>query len=155
MANQNAIKSMNSRHYKILEFCLRGLTNIQIADKVKMTSQMVSIVVNSPSFEFELSRRRAVLEDMVDEQIVHELDDVAEMIKDGAKAAVEKIIGGISSGDESIALRSSIEILDRAGYPKVNRIESTNLSVVITSEDAKRIQSTIVLDNLDDGDEDA
>ena len=148
--NQNAIQQLNNRHYKILEYCLNGLTNKQIAEKLGMGCTQVSIVINSPSFQHELSIRRATVENMRDDSRASAIDDVEAMIKEGAKNAIQRILGGIGSADEGIAIKSSIEILDRAGYPKVNRIESRNLNVVISGEDALRIQQTMILDKVEE-----
>jgi len=142
------IEKLNPRHYKILEYCLRGWTNKQIADHLGMTQQAVSIVVNSPSFQHELATRRSKLDNMVDESIVASSNEVTEAIRSYTLAAVHRLglIASNANSRDADAVRASAEILDRGGFPKVHQVESRNLSVVIRPEDAVRIEETLAMD---------
>ncbi len=142
MSNRQII-SLNPRHYKILELCLRGFTNKQIADYLGMSAMQISNVINSPSFQHELAIRRSQLETMSNESIVDSLDDVTRFIRDGARQAVQRLVNCVDSPDESIALRASQDVLDRAGYPRVSRVESRSMSVNLSSADAELIRDTL------------
>lgn len=141
-----AIQSLNSRHFKIISLCLRGWTNKQIAEHLAMSTGQVSIIVNSPSFQHELSLRRSKMNDLSDSAEVKAEDEVTAAIRKGSLEAVQRLLAGLKSPDESVAIRSSTEILDRAGYPKTSRIESKNLTVILSAEDAKVISETFELD---------
>lgn len=141
-----SIQQLNPRHHKILEFVLRGWTNKEIASHFDMTQTNVSVVTRSPSFQHEVSLRRAQLEDMSNRQIVDSDQDITDAIREGAKAAVDRIIGCVQSVDENIAVRASTEILDRAGFPKVSKIEHHSLSVTLTGEDLIKMQRALDLD---------
>lgn len=142
----NRIAQLNPRHYKILEFVLRGWTNVQISDHLNVSQTMISVVRNSPSFQHEVSLRRAKLEDLNNQNIANSDQDVSDAIREGAKAAVDLLLGSIHSPDENIAIRASTEILDRGGFPKVSKIESKTLSVVLNAEDLKTLRDTMDLD---------
>lgn len=142
----NNIQQLNPRHHKILEFVLSGWTNKQIASHLNMSPQMISIVINSPSFQHEVSLRREKLETMSDQRRVDSDQDVTDAIKKGTRDAVALLLGSIKSVDENVAIRASVEILDRGGFPKVSKIESKNLSVVMDADMMKLLQDTIKLD---------
>lgn len=144
---EQSIQSLNPRHYTIVELCLRGWTNKQIAEHLSMSQTQVSVVINSPSFQHELAIRRSKLADISNNAINDSIDEVTEEIKRGTKDAVRRLIRCIDSPDEGIAVRASAEILDRSGYGKVTKIESKNISINITAEDAKRIADTLLLDS--------
>lgn len=55
---ENIIK-LNARHYKILDYCVAGLTVHQIAEKLTVSTRLIELVVNSPSFQHELAIRRS------------------------------------------------------------------------------------------------
>ncbi len=141
-----SIQQLNPRHYKILEFVLRGWTNKQIADHLDITQSNVSVVTRSPSFQHEVSMRRASLEDMSNQSIVSSDQEVTDAIREGTKSAVDRIIGCIHSTDENVAVRASTEILDRGGFPKVSKIESRSLSVVMNAEDLVKLKEAMALD---------
>ena len=141
-----SIIQLNPRHHKMLEFVLRGWTNKQIADHLDMSPQNVSLVTRSPSFQHEVSLRRVKLDDMSNQSIVSADQDVTNAIREGAKAAVDRILSGIHSADENIAIRASTEILDRGGFPKVSKIESKSLSVVMTTDDLVRLKEAMEMD---------
>lgn len=142
----NIIQQLNPRHYKILEFVLTGLTNKQIAERLDVSPQMISIVINSPSFQHEVVLRREKIESMQNQQIVESDKNVVDAIKEGTRNAVDKLLSSINSPDENIAIRASVEILDRGGFPKVSKIESKNLTVVMDADMLKLLQETIVMD---------
>lgn len=144
---QQTIQQLNPRHYKILEYCLCGMTNTQIATQLGMTQPGVSVITNSPNFQHELATRRSRLNAMTDERLVSVTDDIASTIRDGARAAITKVLGSINSDNERIALSASQDILDRAGFPRVSRVESKAISIVINAKDAALIAESLELDN--------
>ena len=142
----HTLQTLNARHYKIIDFCLRGWTNKQIAAHLGMTSVGVGIIVNSPNFQHELALRRSKLEDVSDSTIIHSDDAVTKAIRAGTLDAVKALVKGIDSEDERVQLKAAAEILDRGGFPKTQRVEAKTLSVVLSSKDVDRIQETFQLD---------
>ena len=142
----STIQQLNPRHYKILEFYLRGWTNKQIADHFNITQSNVSVVTRSPSFQHEVAMRRDKLNDMSNQSIVSSDQEVTDAIREGTKSAVDRILGCIHSGDENVAIRASTEILDRGGFPKVSKIESKSLSVIMNADDLVKLKEAIAMD---------
>lgn len=142
----SSMQQLLPRHHKILEFVLRGWTNKQIADHLSITPQNVSVVTRSASFQHEVSMRREKLEDMSNQSIVSSDQEVTDAIREGTKHAVDRILGCIDSTDENVAIRASTEILDRGGFPKVSKIESKSLSVVMNADDLVKLKEAIALD---------
>ena len=142
----SSIQQLNPRHFKILEFVLRGWTNKEIAEHFNIAQNTVSVVTRSASFQHEVSLRRAKLENISNQQIVDSDQDITDAIRAGAQAAVDRVIGCIQSVDENIAVRAATEVLDRAGFPKVSKIEHHSLSVTLTGEDLVRMQKALDLD---------
>lgn len=142
----NIIQQLNPRHYKILEFVLAGVTNKQIAERLNVSPQMISIVINSPSFQHEVSLRREKIDSMKNQRLVESDQEVVDAIKQGTRDAVRRLLSSIGSTDENVAIRASVEILDRGGFPKVSKIESKNLTVVMDADMLKLLQETVKLD---------
>lgn len=149
-----AIRKLNPRHYEILKLCLRGLTTGQIAARLNMSAQQVSIVLHSPSFQYELTMRRDKLDDLTDQAIVSNDDEVTKAIKEHTLAAIQRL-GFVASAknedgkyksSDADAVRASADILDRGGYPKTQRSEVKTLSVVISDASAKLIADTIEIE---------
>ena len=142
----SSIQQLNPRHYKILEFYLRGWTNKQIADNLNITQCNVSVVTRGQSFQHEVTMRREKLEELSNQSIVSSDQEVTDAIREGTKSAVDRILGCIHSDDENVAIRASTEILDRGGFPKVSKIESKSLSVVMNAEDLVKLKEAMLLD---------
>jgi len=83
---------------------------------------------------------------MTDEMLVTKADNVAEAIKQGARSAVERVLGSINSDNERVALAASQDILDRAGFPRVSRTENKSVSITISADDAACISESLQLD---------
>ncbi len=52
------IKKLLPRHKRIMELCLEGKTNKQIAQELMLTPRAVSYIIHSPVFEDEIYIRR-------------------------------------------------------------------------------------------------
>lgn len=144
---ETSIQDLNSRHFKILDMCLHGKTNKQICDELSMSPSQVSIIINSPSFQHELAKRRSQIDDLTNSRIASKVDEVHDAIKRGARAAADRLLGGVLSENEAIAIKSSSEILDRAGYPKISRLESRSVTINLTADDVDLIRDTMILDS--------
>lgn len=147
-------RNLNTRHLKMVDMKLRGVAVAEIASNLGMSVAQVSIICNSASFQHELSTRQQKVEVITNDKIaeakadaVLAMDEVQSSIKRGTIEAVKRVVGLISSEDDSLALKASTEILDRGGYPRVQRNDNRSVVVSISSVDAKILQETLLMDS--------
>lgn len=133
------IQRLLPRHFKMLEMRLAGCTNVEIAQTLDCTKENVYAVSRSPMFISEFNRR---MKDQIDDGI--QLDRAAFMgkarsILDTASLrAAETQLDLLESDDDSVRLRASGTILDRAlGKPESKTSDSGALSVMINAPDAQ------------------
>ncbi len=141
-----AIQKLSARHYKILELCLRGWTGQAIAEHLNMGAQQVSIVINSPSFQYQLAERRSKLNDRVDQDIVEQTAKVDDAIAKYTMAAVDRLGFVVKAGKDGDAIRAADSILDRGGHARVQKTEQKSISVTIDAKDAALIAETLEMD---------
>ena len=145
------LKTLNPRHYKIIELCLRGKTNKQIADELSMTSNAVSIITSSPNFQREFAIQKVILDERKIDSIAVESsvkNTVEEKLKEATRDAVDKLTKTINSDDESLAMKAALEVLDRGGHPKSTKVENVEtLHVNLSDEAADRLAKALLLDN--------
>ena len=48
---------INRRHFKILDLSLDGMSSQDIANYIEMPSSQVSVIVESPSFQYQLVQK--------------------------------------------------------------------------------------------------
>jgi len=140
------IQKLSHRHYKIIELCLRGWIPKDIANHLNMSQQQVSVIINSPSFDYQLAERRAKLNDMVDDNIMEQTKAVDEAIAEHTMAAVDRLGLVVQSGKDGDAIRACDSILDRSGHARVQKTENKNVSVTIDAKDAALIAQTMEMD---------
>lgn len=143
---QTTVQKLNARHYGILEKCLRGWTAKTIAEHYGMSQGQVSVVINSSSFQYQLARRRAKLNDRQDQDIVEQTQKVNEAIAGHVMAAIDRLGYVVVEGKDGDAIRAADSILDRGGHARVQKTESKSVSVTIDAEDAKLIAETMGMD---------
>jgi hypothetical protein len=124
------IQTLMPRHYKILDLAILGLNPVDIAKELKMTSGQVRIIMKAPCFQHQFGLRRSMHEEKVSEEAVVNLDQTRETLTRSATLAAEALVGGLSSGDERIKIKSAESILDRTGYPKETKIEGGNNTII-------------------------
>lgn len=142
------IEQINSRHERILDLIIAGNSQAAVASLLGLTPSHVSVIINSPCFQHELSLRRARLQQTIDSQIVDQtfsIKQAEETLKAGAFDAATKLLSLVNSDNESIARQSATDILDRVGLPKAQKIDSTSrlLSINLSPDDLDRITSTL------------
>ena len=143
------IEKLTPRHYKILDYCIAGYTQQQISSALGMQHRQVGVIINSPSFQHQFALRRKQTELIQDTNNASAIDEVKQSLQLSAKAAADKLISGISSFDEKIALKSATEILDRTGYPKEQKVsgDDSKLQITINSVDFKALKEALQLDS--------
>ena len=147
MSTIKSIAGLTPRHLRIVDLSVKGLGVKDIAEELGMSSTMVGIVRNSPTFKHEFALRRAFIEEREGEQQVQDDDEVMKTLRDGAKKAAEKLVDHLDSPEDSTSVKSCTEILDRSGYGK-KREESVAAvaAIVINSEDSRLIIETLEID---------
>ena len=145
---QKQIQLMTPRHFKILDYVLEGLTTSTIAKNLNMSYSQVQIVIRSQLFQHQLSIRRHQYEEKQAENAANAIDDVKEALQQSALSAANKLILGIDSINENIALKSATEILDRTGYPKEQKMSGseTNTQIIINAADFSILNESLKLD---------
>lgn len=143
---QTTVQKLSARHYGILEKCLRGWVAKDIAEHYNMSQGQISVIINSPSFQYQLAERRAKLNDRQDQDIVEQTQKVDEAISAHTMAAVDRLGLVVTVGKDGDAIRAADSILDRGGHARVQKTESKSVSVTIDAEDAKLIAQTLEMD---------
>jgi hypothetical protein len=143
---ETRIKSLNPRHYKMVDFFLRGWTNKQVAEHFGMSEGQVSVILHSSTTQLELARRREKMESLSNDDIVEQTIKVDEAIKSHTLAAVGRLGLIIESGKDPDAIRAADSILDRGGHARVQRTESKSVEVRIDGKDAALIAETLDMD---------
>lgn len=143
----STINALSQHHYKMLEYCLRGWTNAQIAEAVGMSSPQVSLVLSSPCFQHELAMRRGQLTELSNQEIVAaDAEVTAEIRRHTLEAA--KRLGAIVHDDaakHADQIRAAEAILDRGGQPRVQRQESKGTVLMLSAADLQLLQESLAL----------
>jgi hypothetical protein len=115
---------MRPRHREILRRILEGATYIDIANAMGIHKQTVMLIATSPMFREELAK----LESQLDYNIVQRADGLANEALDTIKTAMR------TSRSEFLKVKAAREILDTAGYSKIDR----KIVGIVTGEDVIR-----------------
>lgn len=129
------LQKLQAKHYRLIELSLEGLSFAQIAEEMGLSAVGVKLIVDSPVFQGELARRRAAREASQDE---HELvaqtiraETASDLLHGATLRAARKQIDLLEAENEGIQQRAAMDILDRAGIPKVTRADSQSVGVQI------------------------
>ena len=148
MPIQSVIK-LTPRHLKIVDYCIEGLTPKDIASKLLMSSRQVGIIINSASFQHQLSIRRSSFEKDIDEKLAETEVHAADILKSAAITAAKRVVLGMGSQNEGLAIRAAESILDRSGNAKLMRAEpmDKNPTIHISHDDLELLNETLRLEN--------
>ena len=129
------ISHMWEIHHEIVRLAVTGMRPKEIADTLGCTEAMVTYTLNSPLAQAKLE----VLRLRRDQQAI----DLSERIQEAAAGAFE-YLQDVAFGQEknaAPALRARVccEILDRAGYSKVQKSIAYNFDKKLTDEDIAAI----------------
>ena len=146
--NHITLKTLNNRHHAILQACLEGLTNKSICEKFSMKPAQVSVIVNSPNFQHELALRRDKVIEKHTDNVASIQEETASILRQSTKRAAQKLVDLVGSENEATARQSANDLLDRAGFPKVQKQEQKNMSavVVLDADDLTRLRETLYMD---------
>lgn len=143
------VAKLNARHYKIIDYCIAGLTNDQIAKKLSMSDRQVSIITNSPQFQHQLAIRRKGFEEDLDEKLATTESEVSTILKENSRKAAQTLGLGLVSSSDAIKIRSAEAILDRTGNPRNIRALDDNKDraiIHINRSDLELMKETLELE---------
>ena len=140
------IQKLSARHMRILQLYLLGHKQVEIAGRLDMSQTQISNIINSPSFQYQAAQRREVLEEKMDDAQVHNDIEVSNTIKLHTMQAVQRLVAEMDGSVAGDRIRASTEILDRGGFPRVQRTESRSISVNIDADMAQLIASTVKME---------
>ncbi len=112
-----------------------------------MSARQVGLIINSGSFQHQLSVRRKAYEEDHDQKLAEDEVTASSILKEAGCKAATTLVLGLQSQSEAHRLRSAESILDRTGTVKVTRQESNDNPVVsINREDLQLLKETLELE---------
>lgn len=141
-------EKISPRACQIMDLHIQGLKSKQIAERLELTPRYIGEIINAPNFQHTLAIRREKLQERLDDKIVNSTVDATNELKKHAIAAANKVVELMEGSDsESIQLKSSTEILDRAGVVSQKKgAEATATVVIVDDESAALINETLRMD---------
>jgi len=130
------LQHMWERHHQMARLLLLGYTNKEVAEVLGCTPQNVSDVRNSPVFQ----EKMAVLRDAADDEAV---DVIGQMKKDAGKSLriLEQMRDGELTQDAKLRAQVAQDLLDRAGYGKIQKVEGRHAVAYLDAEALERIKN--------------
>ena len=116
-------RPMRERQKLCVKLQACGMTNNQIAKTLGYTPTRVSVILNDP--------RAQLVRDEMAERVADSLDDVATRLQFYANEALTEVVTLMrDSSSDVVRQRSAFDLLDRAGYNKVEKhlTATTNIS---------------------------
>lgn len=134
------IQRMLPRHFKILEMKIAGYSNVDIAKTLEIHENTVSAVSRSPLFVSEFNRQMQKQHDnaLADDRAAF-VSRAKSILDSASERAAEVQVELLDSEDDSVRLRSSGTILDRALGRDDGLKGGTTVNVQINTQDAQLI----------------
>ena len=139
-----SIQRMLPRHFKMMEMKLAGFSHSEIAKTLECSDQNVWVVTNSPLFIAEYNRQMKLQQE--DNGLVQTkeafISKARSILESSSELAANTQVELMASEDDSIRLRASGSILDRALGKEDGKGIGPSLHVVINNADAVLISNT-------------
>ncbi len=141
MSKTYKIQRLQAKHKAIIEYVLQGLGRKEIAAIFEKTPEGIGLIISSPVFQEELSRRREQLVEKTDEVTLTEQRSAMMNLQENQFKASQVQIDLLGSEDERIKQTSAMDILDRTGIPKVRQTDNrnANITLALSVDDLERI----------------
>ena len=127
---------MSERHHQIIRYNLLGYKNNQIAEKLNITAASVGVVLNSSIVQI----KREQLRGAQDKKTVDIMNDINEILP-AAVLLLKNIVneGEMSKDTPQASLQAKVskDLLGIAGYSPVNKSESRNLNMALTTDEVE------------------
>lgn len=144
------VSDMWDLHHEIARYILLGWKNVDIAAKLNINQQTVSIVRNSPVVQEHL----AVMQGARDAETI----DLAKEIREIAPTALgllKDVINGDNDAKNApigLRARTAENMLARVGHGVPHRIQSENVNYFLTTKDIADIKSrAMISENVVEG----
>ena len=113
-------KELNAKHEEIIRLAHIGMKHDQIAEEMGLSTQIVHMLLKT-----ELAQRK--LEELASFSQMETLDTHVEIQKASKEAVVylSEVIRGKVETSASLRAKASMDMLDRAGYAPVRKIEKS------------------------------
>jgi hypothetical protein len=141
-------------HHEICRLAVRGLSQVQIAEEVGVTLPVVGYTLNSPLGQQKLELLR-LQRDLDATSINSRLHSAANRGMDLLESIIEDRDKSATVG---LKTKVALELLDRAGYGKIQRTVNMNLEGKLSESDideltqrALQVKGTVVDDGLVSG----
>lgn len=138
-------KQLNNRHHEILRLSLLGFSNKEIAEKLDCTPATVSIALNSGLGRVHSSILRSEADGVAVE--------VAKRIREIAPKAIA-IVSEIMEDAEvpsHTRLRAAQDLLDRAGFAPVKKVDMNSTNVSLTANDLDNLKEVALRRAMENG----
>jgi len=143
----NFANHLTPRAMKIMDMVIQGLKSGAIAKKLELTVQYVSTIVHAPQFQHQLAIRRENYQENFDQALIEDEQDANQILRNSAKAAAEKMVALLDTGNSNIQLKASADIMDRVGPTKQTKnIDLSQTNIIVDVEMAKLIKETLDMD---------
>ena len=133
---EQTLESVGARHQEIMKRALEGQSSAAIAEAMSMNHSTVRVIRSSPLFKKELQKRR-------DTQVRSILDRVEDLTLEALD--VLKDYMRQKGNYERQRLAAALEILDRAGYVKIQK----QITVGINAEDVIKAIARLKAGNVE------
>ncbi len=133
------LKRLLPRHQKILSMQLAGMKSTEIARMLGLTTESVRMVVNSPVYMSEISRRQSSISAREDSLLAGGVSRAREIIDENAAFAAETQVSLLSDKSSQVKRSAAKDILDRA----LGSTDGNAGSVVIEAETIQLLQVTM------------
>lgn len=132
------VSKMWDLHHEIARMIMLGWKNVEIADKLGITSQTVSNVRNSPVVQEHV----AVLQAARDADTVDISKEIKEIVPEAMELLKDIIRGDNDGRTASISLRAreANNMLARVGHGVPHKVQSESVSMTLTSKDIEEIK---------------
>ena len=125
------LERLSQVHLKMVELALAGMSTKDIAEVCDRTPQSISMILRSPLFQEELSKRRSAQVQKIDQTVGSTVAAARSRIEGAADRAAEVEISLLNSVDDSVKRQSAQYILDKAlGTSK----EPTGATIIIQGD---------------------
>jgi hypothetical protein len=132
---QYQIQELNARHHAILQYLALGLKNVDIAEKLGISAQSVSIVRNSQLGRAKLGELVGRTEDNV--------VDIKKRLEGLAPLATDTLEDLLTDPKVPSATKATIarDILDRGGHSAIRRAEF--FGALLSGDDIKGLRDSL------------
>lgn len=115
------LQKLNNRHQKMIELCLAGYTNGQLAEVFGMTDSRISLILKTPIFQHELALRREKQNQVTDVTTATVLARAKDLLDVNSFKAAKVQSELLESESDTIRRGAANDILNRVlGAPKVD-----------------------------------